>query len=855
MVLIIGTYSSDFPLSTAMKDDKTFYVVAFVPIELKQFNEHGFVWSQVLQFTFKQMMTSFQSQGFNLNVQLRVLDTRNQVDVTTTHILNSLFEQISDEQEYQSCCDAKPVSEQILGFIGPASSSVVDRVFDLLASDHYPVISYSATSVRFDNKERYPTFFRMIPPDNIQAQLMLDLMLLHNWTYVGIVVHDDEYGRMGMSELKRLLSPQSVCTAIEAVVDIDAVNSVRKIVQQLKNDSKVHVIVLWMDGVRIRKFFQVAQEMQLYNKTLILCESASELAAILDYDTRVTRGLLSIVPNSGVYDDFETHFRHMTYRSDGDRLTKRFFEEALRVNPSMIDRGVSVDEYWDKVPTAKNGFVYNSLRAFGEALKSFVQNHPRLCSYQNTTACLKVINQNRLSFINDYLKNISFVDLQNNAISFDTKGNTNSSRFLISTVQTRENGTNYWKRVGHWTTTKGLKISETFVWSNGKTVPPPSNCGKVCFPGFKHRNGSTACCWTCVPCQNNRVKREFGAGTCEPCPLGTHANKERSECIVLQRVDFDYSSDFGIALLVVTSFNMCAILIVVIVFVLFKKTPVVISSNFVFSMTQLFFLAMLNLVALISLFKLNKNNCVIYGVMLPFITTMAILPTIFKTQQLNRIFKSKRILTHKRFHGDHIILSVALLLLQTALVVVYTSFGSLNKTKEKIDYNTKEISINCYLNSFIYLQLAFVFLVLLVCGISAFKARELPHNYNETRVIAYSMFTNCVILIFIIPLFISLPPEWKNRAVIFGINLIDTNMILFMYSHKVWIILFCPKLNTAENFAMSRLRHINENVSSFCSRYGVSSVENSPCSSSNLVMARKQINVSMTLHSVTDSID
>ena len=268
------------------------------------------------------------------------------------------------------------------------------------------------------------------------------------------------------------------------------------------------------------------------------------------------------------------------------------------------------------------------------------------------------------------------------------------------------------------------------------------------------------------------------------------------------------------------------------------------SSQFTLSMVQLFFLDLLNILVLMSLFKQQSENCIAFGILLPFIITMAILPTIFKTQRLNRIFKAKGILTRKNFHWEDIRITVLLLCLQTSFLCFYNTLNKLDKVVQIIDYETKEISINCDFDTFVYLQLAYLFVILFICGLSAFKARELPQNYNETRVIAYSMFTNCVILIFVVPLYASSTSEYKNRIVLFGLLLIDANIIIFVYSHKVWIILFRSNLNTVENFASSRMEYVNEDVTSFykrkmCHRSSdVNSIESSPnyCKKNNTFM-------------------
>ena len=837
------------PATLTKFEHNKFYLIAFVPVEIdKGFNKHGFVWSEILKFAFQEMMDSLKSEGFAFDIELHILDTRNEIDVTSSHIMDLLFQPITN---HSSCCDTTAVGDVIIGFIGPASSSTVGHVFDILSFDqNYPIISYSATSVRFDNKARYPSFFRVIPPDDVQARLIVDLMVKYSWTYIGVVGQDDDYGRNGIGALNRLLSDHHICTGLEAIVDLETnktVEEVRLVVQRMKDNKKANVFVLWFDAVQILKFLEICEEMELYGKTLILTESAGgEMATILNYDTRVTRGLISIVSSSGVYDSFEEEFRRTEYKSGNFWIT-RLFEEILNVSSTMIDQGVAVGEFWNKIPKAKTGFVYMSMRAYGKALKDYVMGNPQICIPQNTSPCLKAITENRSFFIEHYLKKTSFLDLDNKTISFDEYGNINSSQFRISTVQMKErSGQSYWKRVGKWDNVNGLLMlgDGNFLWSNGSPVRPSSNCSDVCLPGYERRNGSTACCWSCVPCQDNRVKLGFGTGKCEPCPAYTHTNKDHSKCIVLRKVNFDFVSDFGIAFIVVTSFNVSAILVVVIVFTSFKKTPVVMSSQFTLSMVQLFFLDLLNILVLMSLFKQQSENCIAFGILLPFIITMAILPTIFKTQRLNRIFKAKGILTRKNFHWEDIRITVLLLCLQTSFLCFYNTLNKLDKVVQIIDYETKEISINCDFDTFVYLQLAYLFVILFICGLSAFKARELPQNYNETRVIAYSMFTNCVILIFVVPLYASSTSEYKNRIVLFGLLLIDANIIIFVYSHKVWIILFRSNLNTVENFASSRMEYVNEDVMSFykrkmCHRSSdVNSIESSPnyCKKNNTFM-------------------
>jgi hypothetical protein len=63
--------------------------------------------------------------------------------------------------------------------LGPGSTSQAMAVSDLIgqfpANQRYLLISASATGNELSNKTRYPSFFRIIPPDKTQVQVKYSL--------------------------------------------------------------------------------------------------------------------------------------------------------------------------------------------------------------------------------------------------------------------------------------------------------------------------------------------------------------------------------------------------------------------------------------------------------------------------------------------------------------------------------------------------------------------------------------------------------------------------------------------------------------------------------------------------------
>ncbi|KAL1454712.1 hypothetical protein MTO96_027839, partial [Rhipicephalus appendiculatus] len=77
--------------------------------------------------------------------------------------------------------------KNLVGVIGPASSDVTIQVQNLLQLFNIPQIGYSATSQQLSNKQFFKYFLRVVPSDQYQSQMMVDTLLMYNWTYISTV--------------------------------------------------------------------------------------------------------------------------------------------------------------------------------------------------------------------------------------------------------------------------------------------------------------------------------------------------------------------------------------------------------------------------------------------------------------------------------------------------------------------------------------------------------------------------------------------------------------------------------------------------------------------------------------------
>lgn len=57
-----------------------------------------------------------------------------------------------------------------------------------------PQVSYASTSTELSDKSRFEYFSRVVPPDNFQAQAMVQIVRALGWKYVSTVAVEGEYG-------------------------------------------------------------------------------------------------------------------------------------------------------------------------------------------------------------------------------------------------------------------------------------------------------------------------------------------------------------------------------------------------------------------------------------------------------------------------------------------------------------------------------------------------------------------------------------------------------------------------------------------------------------------------------------
>ncbi|KAK7096819.1 hypothetical protein V1264_003878 [Littorina saxatilis] len=194
-------------------------------------------------------------------------------------------------------------SDLLFGMIGPGRTAEAVAVSGLISylptNQRVMQISGSSTGKQLQDRSKHSNFFRVIPPDNVQVEVIMQLLLQLEWNYVGIVYDNDDYGRSAAEELRRLLKERQVCVPVFTSLPLDPRSTAftavgNQIVEQLKaSDSGVVRGLVVLAGTSTTSLLVQILNKQITFTQLVLSEAVGLNQAALTSATANTVMLLA----------------------------------------------------------------------------------------------------------------------------------------------------------------------------------------------------------------------------------------------------------------------------------------------------------------------------------------------------------------------------------------------------------------------------------------------------------------------------------------------------------------------------------------------------------------------------------
>lgn len=691
----------------------------------------------------------------------------------------------------------------VSGVVGAASSSVSIAVASLFRLFDLPQISYASTAKFLSDKSRFDYFLRTIPPDLFQARVMVDLLVKFNWTYVIAVCSDDTYGLEGIKAF------------MEELIDVPSDNKTFSIAVTIKlpvtaSEEDYDSAIKRMDNVWIRNasvvivFGQLAtaegvlravSKVDDYRPLTLLVSDAVGDQLSTEYHS-IGHGMISVLPRYHESMSFNEYFTALRPSTNPNPWFKEYW--GIFFNCSFQSHG-PLEQCNESNQTvtgrykqnSKVPFVIDAVYAFAHALHNLLLNvcgEVKLCHQAAIHKDHGVIVNGELLL--RYLKNVSFVSVSSETISFDEEGDVHGG-YWIKNLQRRPNSF-YYATVGTWNGNV-LNLTSDIEWSTSTVNVPVSICSADCSSGQFPRlvESQALSCWVCEPCP--RATEVSTGKECSICSLGYSPNANKSDCDINPKVSLQWLHPFSILILLLTLIGLTATTVTASVFIINYNHSVVKASSRELSAVLLSGIFLSYLLPFFSIGEPIALTCGIRRFGFGFSFSLCYAALLVKVNRIHRIFNRNGTSGQRPpliSPQSQLLFTGLLVLIQ---VILTASWLVVQTPGNKLIYYQDTTEVTCKATAYVGLaiSLGYNFLLLIVSTFYAFRTRKIPQNFNEAKFINLTLYSIIIIWFAFIPAYIGasqLGTVYETGTQLFAIVLSATATLCCLFFSKLYFI-------------------------------------------------------------------
>ncbi|CAL8362688.1 unnamed protein product [Merluccius merluccius] len=712
-------------------------------------------------------------------------------------------------------------SETTHAVIGHSASTPTMGFARIIGRFQIPVISHFATCACLSNREEYPSFFRTIPSDYYQSRALAKLVKHFGWTWVGAISSSNDYGFDGMTTFIQAAQEEGVCIEYyEAFEQTGPIHKLVKIVEVIKR-STAKVIMAFMTHREIKVLAA-----ELYKHNITGLQLVGSDAWITDHSLTDSEGHSILVGSLGFtvsraqIPGLGKHLRdvHPSQFPDS-QFVKDFWEYvfdcSLNGAADMQRRPCSGSEslhnieslFTDVSELRFTNNVYKSVYAVAHALNNLFECKEGMGPFTNGN-CANIKHIEPWQVLH-YLQNVNFTTKQGEQVFFDENGDSPAIYELIN-LQSATSGVMQIAKIGVYNSTfpsdnQFTMNGNPIVWGGGSYRVPVSVCSESCFPGTRKvlQKGKPACCYDCIPCADGEISNVTDSSDCFVCPDEFWPNEKKDKCIPKPIEFLSFREIMGTLLTLVCCFGVFLSILIFVIFLLHKETPIVRANNSELSFLLLFSLKLCFLCSLTFIGRPSDWSCMLrhtaFGITFVLCISCVLGKTLVVLMAFRATIPSSNVM--KWFGPTQQRLSVlAFTLIQVVICVLWLTMNPPFPNRNVQSFKDK-IVLECALGSPIgfWAVLGYIGLLALLCFILAFLARKLPDSFNEAKFITFSMLIFCAVWITFIPAYVSSPGKFTVAVEIFAILASTFGLLICIFVPKCYVIIFKPELNSKKH--------------------------------------------------------
>ncbi|XP_050991089.1 extracellular calcium-sensing receptor-like [Labeo rohita] len=665
-----------------------------------------------------------------------------------------------------------------------------------------PVISHSASCECLSNRKEYPSFFRTMASDYHQSKALAYIIKHLDWSWVGAVNSDNDYGNNGMATFLKIAQEEGICIEYSVKFSRTEMEKLQKVVDTIKQGT-AKVIVAFASLLEMGLLIDQLNIQNITGLQMIGVKSWITVKSLITPNSfHVMGGSLGFAVRKNDIEGFSDYVTKAFWETTFPRSQTEGNSSQYALGYNRYEDLLALKNYNEDVPEQRFlSYVYKAVYAVAHSL-----HHLLKCKEQE--GCEKGLTIKPQQVV-EALKKVHFTIKMGDSVWFDSTGGA-VAQYEVVNWQQDSDGAIEFKSVGYYDASLPpnqhfLLNTENIIWAGGQVQKPRSVCSESCPPGTRKaaQKGRPVCCYDCIPCAEGEISNETDSNNCKQCPGEYWSNAEKNKC-VLKAVEFlSFTEIMGIVLVFFSLFGVGITVLTTILFYRKKDTPIVKANNSELSFLLLFSLTLCFLCSLTFIGRPTEWSCMLRHTVFGITFVLCISCVLGKTIVVLMAFKATLPGSNvmKWFGPSQQRLSViAFTLIQILICVLWLTISPPFPNKN-MKYYKEKIILECSLGSTIgfWAVLAYIGLLAVLCFILAFLARTLPDNFNEAKFITFSMLIFCAVWITFIPAYVSSPGKFTVAVEIFAILASSFGLLLCIFAPKFYIIVFKPEQNTKQH--------------------------------------------------------
>ncbi|XP_050987472.1 G-protein coupled receptor family C group 6 member A [Labeo rohita] len=776
--------------------------------------------------------------SLNITLGYHIYDTCS--DVTTA------LWAVQDLSQPFSNCNSQTNSSQsvqpIMAVIESSSSEISIAIARILNLMLIPQISYAATATILSDKSRFPAFMRTVPSDEYQTHAMVQLLKENEWTWVGIIITDGDYGRFALESFINHTETQGICVAFKAILpdslaDQQRLNTyINKTVDMIKKTPKVNVVVSFAKSSQMKLLFQGLQSRNVSDKKVwVASDNWSTNKDILkDVNLSDIGTVLGFTFKSGNVTAFNQYLNELQFESEAI-MNSSFMEEFLK-NPD-IGNGNATKAAENLIKNTYSDMVFSvqmAVSAIANAVAKLCVNGK--CKTPSDIQPWELLKQ---------LRNVTF-EKEEVMYNFDANGDINLG-YDIYLWDERESE-------GHDVVAEYYPCNNSFTFtrknlSDIKNVV--SKCSDTCQPGEykKTAEGQHTCCYECLACAENHYSNHTDADACSKCDTEhMWSDTNSSQCYPKIYEYFEWTSGFAIVLLTLAALGIVLLFSISALFFWQRESLVVKAAGGPLCHLILFSLLGSFISVIFFVGEPSNEMCQVRQVTFGLSFTLCVSCILVKSLKILLAFQMNLELKEllRKLYKPYVIVCICMGL-QVIICTIWLTLYSPYKNKV---VQPKSILLECSEGSNVMfgLMLGYTALLALICFTFAYKGRKLPQKYNEAKFITFGMLIYLMAWVIFIPVHLTTSGKYVPAVEVVVILISNYGILSCHFLPKCYIIIFKKEHNTKDAFLNSVYEYARksaENIKGVTGTDPQSKTENSAYIISNpsLVPEGEQVSV------------